>query len=712
MPEFLFEIRSEEIPAHMQRRAADQLRERLLAMTSEMGFFKDVGLDQVRTFVTPRRLVGVIDGLPAQQEDIEKSRKGPKVGAPEQAVQGFLKAAGLSSLDEASIEETPKGQVYMAHWLEKGRATADVLAEKLPELLAAFDWPKSMRWGNGAARWVRPLQGIVAVFDGRPLEGGFGLASLTDQPEHRFAFSDRTVGHRFLAPDDIQVTDFDSYRTALQEAFVEVDPQVREAQIQKDADALCAAEGLTLRPDKALVREVAGLVEWPVVLMGSIEPAFMDLPPEVMVTAMRSHQKYFAVEQGDNAGESKLAGRFCFVSNMLTKDDGAAIIAGNERVLSARLADAQFFWDQDRKISLADRISALANIVFHAKLGSLADKVSRLQSLAVHLAQSIEGVDRDRVRSAARLAKADLTTGMVGEFPELQGVMGRYYALHDQEHPDVAAAIAAHYSPLGPGDPCPAAPVSVAVALADKLDTLAGFWAIDEKPTGSKDPFALRRAALGVIRLILENGLRLPLAEALRHALEPYRQMGLVEGLKPLVEDLLQFFADRLKVVLREKGVRHDLISAVFALGDEDDLVRLLARVEALSGFLASDDGANLLVAYGRATNIVRIESKKDRSAFDQAVASSLLAEAEESALFEALEASGGDAALALKAEDFTAAMAAMASLRRPVDAFFDQVMVNSENPDLRANRLRLLSQIGATLSQVADFSKIEGVNR
>ena len=430
----------------------------------------------------------------------------------------------------------------------------------------------------GAVRWVRPLQGILAIFDGKALEGSFGLGSLTDQSEGKFTFGNVTVGHRFMAPDEILVSDFAGYRAALKEAFVEIDPQAREAQIQKDLEGLCQAEGLRLRPDPALLREVAGLVEWPVVLMGSIDAAFMDLPPEVLVTAMRSHQKYFAVEEVSAAANSGLAGRFCFVSNMQAQDGGAAIIAGNERVLSARLADAQFFWDQDRKASLADRIPALANIVFHAKLGSLSDKVSRLQSLAVHLAQSIEGVDRDRVRSAARLAKADLTSGMVGEFPELQGVMGRYYALHDQEHDEVAEAIAEHYSPLGPGDHCPASPVSMAVALADKLDTLAGFWAIDEKPTGSKDPFALRRAVLGVIRLIVENGLRLPLTEVFGQALEPYRQKGLLEKTEPVIEDLLQFFADRLKVTLKEKGVRHDLITAVFALGDEDDLVRLLAR--------------------------------------------------------------------------------------------------------------------------------------
>ena len=701
MAEFLVELLSEEIPARMQARAAAELERLMLAGLAEAGLAHGTAA----SYVTPRRLALVVKDLPARQPDVTEEKKGPKEGAPEQALAGFMKANGLGDIAEASLRETPKGKFYFIERQIPGRPSPEVLAEILIATLQKFSWPKSMRWGANSFRWVRPLHGILALFDGKALEGGLDLGV------DSLAFSGQTSGHRFLSPAAFSVTGFADYREKLTAAKVMLDPAARHALIAKEARALAQAQGMSLKADDALLAEVAGLVEWPVVLMGEIDQAFMALPPEVLVTSMRAHQKYFSTLDA----EGKPAARFIFVANIETADKGAAVIAGNQRVLSARLADAQFFWDQDRKTPLAERVPALERIVFHAKLGSLAEKVSRLQSLAVHLQRFLPTADRDRVRSAARLAKADLVTGMVGEFPELQGVMGRYYALADGESAEVAAAVAEHYQPLGPGDSCPSAPVSVAVALADKLDTLAGFWAIDETPTGSRDPFALRRAALGVIRLILENKLRLPLAELLETALAA-QHCQLDPAARPgLVQDLLAFFADRLKVALKDQGLRHDLITAVFAVakpdgGAEDDLLRLLARVEALSGFLGSDDGANLLVAERRAANIVRIETKKDKARYDGAAAAEKLAEAEEKQLFAALGSARAAAEKALASEDFTAAMAAIAGLRQPVDAFFDRVTVNCAEAELRANRLRLLASIGATLSQVADFSKIEAV--
>jgi len=545
-------------------------------------------------------------------------------------------------------------------------------------------------------------------------------------------FNNHTFGHRFLDPRAIKVAGFADYKTKLREAYVIVEHAERRAAIERQARTLAEREGLLVRHDVELLDEVTGLVEWPVALMGRIDEQFMDTPPEVLTTSMRVNQKYFSLLEKSG----KLAPRFIVVANMQTKDGGKEIVAGNERVLRARLSDAKFFWDQDRKMKLEERVPALKDIVFHARLGTVADKVSRMQTLAAELVPYIPGADVDQARSAALLAKADLTSGMVGEFPELQGVMGRYYAMHEGEKQAVADAIAEHYAPLGPADRCPTAPVSVAVALADKIDSLVGFFAIDEKPTGSKDPFALRRAALGVIRLIVENRLRLPLAQVFQLSLKMYLDRGvdyqhtewwaaakisalgerrfLEEGEQVEVgwaftKSLLEFFADRLKVALREKGVRHDLISAVFALGGEDDLVRLLARVDALKSFLDSPDGANLLVAYRRASNIVRIEEKKDGNTYNSGVDGVLLRQDEEKALHRALAASGEAGARALDSEDFTGAMGALAQLRAPVDAFFDKVTVNCDEPDLRANRLRLLSEIRATLNRVADFSQIEG---
>lgn len=696
MAELLVELFSEEIPARMQARAADDLK-RLVTDALKAA---NLAFDKAEAHATPRRLALVVAGLPTQQPDVTEEKKGPKYGAPAKAVQGFMKANGIKSLDkEAELRETDKGPFYFVVRKVAGRPTAEVLPEILSKVFAELPWPKSMRWAGDSQRWVRPLHGIVAVFDGKPLKGALAMGE-----GRAVAFGNITQGHRFLAPDAFEVSGFADYRQKLAAAKVILDPAERRKTIAEQAAALAKAAGVSVKDDQGLLDEVTGLVEWPQVLIGRIGEAFMDLPGEVLSTSMRSHQKYFSTQKPDGS----LADRFLVVANMAAPEGSErakTIIAGNERVLRARLADARFFWDQDREKPLSARVPALKDIVFHARLGTVAEKVSRLESLAAEISKFVPGADRDEARSAARLAKADLTTGMVGEFPELQGIMGRYYALNDGEAPAVADAIAQHYQPLGPNDTCPSAPVSVCVALADKIDTLVGFWMIDEKPTGSKDPYALRRAALGVIRLVVENKLRLPLVPVFKAAQGEYAGLSAPD----VSGDLLDFFGERLKVVLRDQGVRHDLITAVMATGAEDDLVRLLARVDALRTFLDSDDGANLLVAYRRAANIVRIEEKKDKRAYDGAVAAAALQQPEEKTLFSHLGDASKSAQSALGCEDFTAAMAAMARLRQPVDAFFDGVTVNAEDAALRENRLQLLSAIGATLAAVADFSKIEG---
>ena len=695
MPELLIELFSEEIPARMQARAAEDLKRLVTDKLKEAG----LAFTEANAYATPRRLTLVVDGIPPAQPDVTEEKRGPRVGAPDKAVQGFLKSAGLTSLDQCEKRDTGKGEFWFAVVRKKGVQTATLLPSLLSESFAALPWPKSMRWAGHQYRWVRPLHSIVATFDGTVLDGGIDLGGGT------IPFGNVTRGHRFHDPREIKVVGFADYKTKLRESYVIADPVERRSAIKAQIDKLAAAEGLSVKPDEALLDEVAGLVEWPVALMGRIDEPFMAIPPEVLTTSMRVNQKYFSLV--DKNG--KLAPRFLVVANMETKDGGKAIVAGNERVLRARLSDAKFFWDQDRKVKLEERIPALKDIIFHAKLGTVADKISRIRALAADLAAYIPGADVDQVRSAALLAKADLTTGMVGEFPELQGVMGRYYAMHEGEKQAVADAIAEHYAPLGPADRCPTAPVSVAVALADKVDSLVGFFAINEKPTGSKDPFALRRAALGVIRLIVENKLRLPLLVLFQNADRLLEEQIATAGGKLNARELLDFFADRLKVALRENGVRHDLISAVFALGGEDDLVRLLARVDALRTFLESEDGANLLVAYRRASNIVRIEEKKDGKSYNSGVDAARLRQGEEKALHQALAASAEAGGRALDAEDFGGAMAALAQLRRPVDAFFDKVTVNCGEDDLRANRLRLLSEVRSTLNRVADFSQIEG---
>ena len=727
MAELLLELRSEEIPARMQARAAEDLQrlvtEKLKAAKLEFA--------AAAAYATPRRLALVVKGLPRRQPDTVEERKGPKVGAPQQAIDGFLKAAGLKDLAEAEVRDTDKGKVYMAVRKIAGRDTSEVLPGILEGAIRDLSWPKSMRWSDGTFKWVRPLHNVMCKFGSKSLHINLSPTSIgkagplnlipplstirgTDAP---IGFKDATIGNILAAPQqEFWPEDFAEYRKLLEANYVMLDPEKRKRAILEQAEALAAEAGLRFRHDPGLLDEVSRLVEWPVVLLGAFDEAFLAIPPEILVTSMRSHQKYFALEQPDGG----LANRFLVVANVPAPDGGerrANIVTGNERVLRARLADAKFFWDQDRKTPLSQRVPQLKDIVFHAKLGTLDQRIDRMEALAVALCQWIPEADRDQVRAAARLAKADLVTGVVGEFPELQGIMGRYYALADGEPAAVADAIAEHYAPRGPDDRCPSAPVSVAAALAEKLDTLIGFWAIDEKPTGSKDPFALRRAALGVIRLIVENRLRLPMLQVLDIAKLNFVDLvadSIVAdlegrgGREEIRFDLLAFFADRMKVALREKGVRHDLIAACFALG-EDDLVRLLARVEALSAFLKSEDGANLLTAYKRAANIVRIEGKKDGKDIEGAPDRQLFVQHEEQALWMALDATVALMKTKLEHEDFKGAMCALAALRTPVDEFFDRILVNAEDKKLRANRLRLLQAIRGTMDRVAKFELVEG---
>ena len=684
MADLLLELFGEEIPARMQARAADDLK-RLVTASLKAA---ELPIEAAEAYVTPRRLILHITGLPLAQPDVREEKRGPKVDAPEKAIEGFLRGNGVTRA-QCEERELPKGKFLFAVIERQGRPTAEVLAEFLPTAFADLPWPKSMRWGAGTIRWVRPLHSIIALLDGAVVPLSFaGIDS-----------GDTTKGHRFHAPEAFAVKDFADYQEKLAAAKVLIDAAERRRRIAEGAAQLAQEAGLRLVADDGLVAEIAGLVEWPVPVLGNFDRRFLDVPAEVLVTTMKVNQKYLSLRDGDG----KLAPNFITVANLEAGDGGKQIIAGNEYVLTARLADAEFFWTQDKKKTLESRLPALDDMVFHAKLGSLGQKIIRLENLSAALAQFVPGANGETARRAAHLCKADLVSDMVYEFPEVQGVMGRYYALNDGEGEDVAQAIMQHYSPAGPSDDCPTAPTAVCVALADKLDILVGFWAIDEKPTGSRDPFALRRAALGVIRMVLENELRLPLKEAFALALDGYQ---FEEGDD---DSLLDFFADRLKVHLREQGVRHDLVQAVFALGGEDDLVRLIARVNALDSFLGSEDGANLLVAYRRAANILRIEEKKDGVAHDGAVDARLLQQDQETALAQALAQAVEKIDGALSGEDFAGAMAAMAGLRQPVDQFFDAVTVNANDSALRGNRLRLLSQIRGTLHKVADFSEIEG---
>ena len=710
MPDLLLELFSEEIPARMQGKAADDLKKLVTDRLVDAGLV----YDGARAFVTPRRLALTVQGIPAKQPDVKEEKKGPRVGAPEQAIAGFLKAAGLASIDQAKVQPDKKGDIYVAVIEKPGRAALDVIAEIVPDVIRHFPWPKAMRWGKasaepGALQWVRPLHAIVATFGPEtedPEVLSFTVGDVTA--------GDITYGHRFMAPDAIKVKHIHDYEQKLEKAKVVLDPARRREIILTDAKNLAFAQGFELVEDAGLLAEAAGLVEWPVVLMGSFDKDFLSIPGEVIRATIRNNQKCFVVRDTKSGAASRtspgdaaqttgtLANRFILVANIEAADGGAAIVGGNERVIRARLSDAKFFYDTDLKTKLDTRLPKFDGIVFHEKLGTQAERIARIERLAAELAPLV-GADVEKAKRAARLCKADLLTEVVGEFPELQGLMGKYYALAQGEDASVAAACEEHYKPVGPSDRVPSDPVSIAVALADKIDTLVGFWAIDEKPTGSKDPYALRRAALGVIRIVLDNALRLPLSKiAAAHA-------AVIAGHDNVAADLLAFFADRLKVQLREQGARHDLVDAVFALEGQDDLLLIVRRVEALGTFLDSNDGKNLLAGVKRASNILRIEEKKDGKAYTGAPDAALLKEPEEKALAAAVATAKADASAAVAKEDFAAAMRAMATLRPVVDAFFDKVTVNADDRALRENRLKLLNEIREATRAVADFSKIEG---
>ncbi len=684
MADFLLEILSEEIPAAMQRAAVRSLGRGLAERLAGDGLEARASTSHV----SPRRLVLHLEGLPERQPDLEMERKGPRHGAPQQAVDGFARSAGVDA--GALVERaTKKGTFWFAVSRRRGRAAIDVLAAAVPEAMAAVAWPKSMRWGSGDERWVRPVVSILALLDGEVVPFRFGAVS-----------SGRTTrGHRFLHPRPFEVAGYRDYRERLHAACVVPDHEERRRLI--DGGMRARASELRLAADcpPRLLEELAGLVEWPVVMAGGFDADIMAVPEELLVTEMVSHQRYIPLRESSGA----LAPRFLFVANMEGRDGGDAIRRGNERVLAARLADGRHFWERDRGRTLESRVRDLARMVFHARLGTVEQQARRLEALAVRLASRIDGCDAGRAGRAGRLAKADLVSATVGEFPELQGVMGGHLARADGEAGEVADAIAGHYRPKGPADRTPRQPVTVAVALAERLDTLTGFFSAGERPTGSRDPFALRRAALGVLRLVLENGLRLGLLEALAAAREGYG------GGRDCADDVLEFLAERLKVYLRERGIGHDRIDAVFSLVRDDDLVRLLGRVEALHAFLATADGEDLLEAYRRAANIVRIEEAKDGRRFAGDVDARLLIAEEERAVAAALEESASAAATALGEERFGDAMEVLASLRPDLGAFFDRVTVNADDPELRANRLNLLGAVRSTMDRVADFSRIEG---
>jgi glycyl-tRNA synthetase beta chain len=699
MSDLLLELFSEEIPARMQAKAADDLRR----MVTDKLVAEGLVYEGAKAFATPRRLALTVHGIPVRQPDLKDERRGPRVGGPDAAIQGFLKATGLASLSEAKIQQDKKGDFYIALIEKPGRATLDVLAEMLPVIIRTFPWPKSMRWGARSAKpgsltWVRPLHAITATF-GPDTEEPNVVKFAVDGIEA----GQTTHGHRFMAPAAISVRHFEDYEAKLLDAKVVLDPQRRKDSILTDAKQLAFAQGFELVEDQALLDEVAGLVEWPVVLMGSFDADYLSIPGEVIRATIRNNQKCFVVSDPKTG---KLANKFILAANIETADGGKTIVAGNERVIRARLSDAKFFYETDLKISLEDRLPKFEQIVFHEKLGTQAERIKRIERLAAEIA-SLVGADVAKARRAAKLAKADLLTEVVGEFPELQGLMGKYYAQAQGEDASVAAASEEHYKPQGPNDRVPTDPVSVAVALADKIDTLVGFWAIDEKPTGSKDPYALRRAALGVIRLITDNTLRLSLLKTAKSAMGGLQKRA--GDPDKLSADLLSFFADRLKVQLREQGARHDLVDAVFSLGGQDDLLLVVRRVEALGKFLDTDDGKNLLAGTKRASNILSIEEKRDKRTFDGAPDAALYSLNEEKSLAKAIDQAKADAGAAVAKEDFAAAMSAMAKLRPAVDAFFDKVKVNDDDPKVRENRLKLLNEIRSATRAVADFSKIEG---
>ena len=746
MPDLLIELFSEEIPARMQARAAEDLKKRVTDGLVGAG----LTYAGAAALSTPRRLTLALDGLLAESPTIREERKGPKVGAPDKAIEGFLRGAGLTR-DQLEERDTPKGAVYFALIEKPGRAAAEIIAEVLEDCIRNFPWPKSMRWGAGSLRWVRPLHSILCILSDEA--GG----SVVDLDIDGIKSGSTTRGHRFMAPEEITVTGFDDYAAKLKRAHVVLDPRERAEAIWQEAANQAFANGLDVVEDKGLLAEVAGLVEWPVVLMGAIDEEFLELPPEVLQTSMKEHQKFFSVRNPKTGRIEK----FITVANCETADNGATILAGNQKVLSARLADAKFFWTNDLRVANSEAgmsawVENLGNVTFHNKLGTQAARIDRIAALAREIAPVV-GADADLAEQAARVAKADLSSEMVYEFPELQGLMGRYYAEAAGLPQEVANACEAHYSPLGPGDDVPSEPVSVAVALADKLDTLTGFWAIDEKPTGSKDPFALRRAALGVIRLALENEVRMPLdrffdSQLLRTEMNVNHSEGSmgeamlndliakiakhgvfgaafkkaqasalggtdlpspIEGLDTKVPDisanLLSFFHDRLKVFLRDQGIRHDVIDACIAMDGNDDLTLLAKRARALEDFLKTEDGTNLLQGFKRANNILSQAEEKDGVEYSYGADRKFAEDATETALFDALEAGGAAISPAIEAEDFAAAMRGMAALRAPIDAFFDAVQVNADSEVVRRNRLNLLSQIRQVCGQVADLTKIEG---
>ncbi|SON54699.1 Glycine-tRNA ligase beta subunit [Hartmannibacter diazotrophicus] len=712
MPDLLIELFSEEIPARMQDRAAEDLKSLVTGGLVEAG----LTYEGAKAFATPRRLALTVHGLTARSPDLSEERKGPRVGSPEKALEGFLRGAGLASIDEARVVTDPKkGDFYVADIRKVGRAAEEIIADVIPSVIRAFPWPKSMRWGSGTLRWVRPLHSILCTFGPETEE-----PVVVDFEIEGIRSGNTTRGHRFLAPDAFTVRRFEDYMASLEKAKVILDPARRRDVILHDARDLALASGLELVEDEGLLNEVSGLVEWPVVLMGSFDEEFLSIPPEVIRATIRANQKCFVL---NDPKTGKLANKFLLVSNIEASDGGKTIVAGNERVIRARLSDAKFFYEHDLGASLESRLPKLEKITFHEKLGTQAERVQRIVALATEIAPLV-GADPQHAARAAKLAKADLVTGMVGEFPELQGLMGRYYATAQGKDLSVAAALEEHYKPQGPGDRTPTAPVSVAVALADKLDTLVGFWAIDEKPTGSKDPYALRRAALGVIRLVLENRLRLSLSQAIRTAYEMHSEANKIRsesgattfpvGDRTAVrQDLLSFFADRLKVQLREQGARHDLVDAVFSLGDQDDLLLIVRRVEQLGAFLETEDGASLLAGYRRAANILKAEEKKDGTTYDHSHLDRRLleetGEAQEKVLAGVLDAATAHAKAHVDKEEFAEAMAALAEMRPAIDAFFDHVLVNAEDPAVRKNRLAMLAAIRTACHTVADFSRIAG---
>lgn len=712
MAEFLLEILSEEIPAQMQVPMSEKLESEMLIVLEK----EKIYYTSIKSFVTPRRMVITIDGLSLTQESVTIEKRGPKVDANERAIEGFLRSSGLSTKEELTIKDTPKGRFYFAITKQNGRPTKDVLIETFEDMLPSFTWPKSMRWGSNDIRWVRPIKNIMALFGAEVLPIKFGYLEANNLSE----------GHRFLSEDTFEVDDFKSYKQELRNRYVILDSKERKEIIINQATKLADNYDLKLIKDDKLFDEVAGLVEWPEALIGKIEKEYMHIPEEALISSIRLHQKYFCLR----TAEGNLASHFIVISNMKSDDNGAMIISGNERVLRARLADAKFFWNQDIKTTLLDKFDNLENIIFHSSLGSIADKTRRIQANAKFISVWIPHANLQLVDRASILSKIDLVTEMVGEFPDLQGIMGYYYAINDNENEEVALAIKEHYAPVGQSDNCPTSPVSVAVALADKLDTLVGLFAINEKPTGSKDPFALRRAAIGIIRIILENKLSIPLRIALENSLKHYppkllkqiqenneevkksilkRTKATKTKSSDVIDELMDFFGERLKALLKSENIRHDLIAAVFDDGNEDDILRLIRRVATLNTFITTDDGINLLAAYKRASNIVEIEEKKDDTVYSGNPNKSLLEQQEELDLYNKLQELKPEIQKLLKKNEFEKVMSLLSELRVPIDSFFDNVKVNCNDEDVRKNRLKLLSQMRNILQEIANFSHIEG---